>query len=179
LELILLILNMALGAWLLISPLVYTYWHFNRDARHQYEEHVHAVFLGTLITLTVMIGAVLTQLFVHISGSWGSLNQDGVLVSMRGYMGYALGLFAAIHLMQSMSKKEAVEDEKRALCHELEVNRRTNELNYLNFLKPCKGKDESNGLQGEWAESMTGSPVRLRNIDDKLNVLPNVLVGLE
>jgi hypothetical protein len=178
LELILLILNMALGAWLLISPLVYIYWHFNRDARHQHEEHVHAVLLGTLITLTLMIGAVLTQLLVYIPESWGWLNHDAVFVRMRGYMAFTLGLLAAIHLMQSMSKKEAVEDKKRALCHELEVNQRTNELNYLNFLKPCKGKDESNGLQGEWAESMTGSPVRLRSIDDKLNVLPNGLVGL-
>jgi hypothetical protein len=164
LELILLILYIALGAWLTISPLVYIYWHFNRDARHQYEEHVHAVLLGTLITLTLMIGAVLTQLLVYIPESWGSLNQDGIFVGMRGYMGFALGLLAAIHFMQSMSKKKAVEDKKRALCHELEVNQRTNELSYLNFLKPCKGKDESNDLQGEWAESMAGSPVRMRNM---------------
>jgi hypothetical protein len=164
LELLLLILYIALGAWLLISPLVYMYWHFNRDARLQYEEHVHAVFLGTLITLTLMIGAVLTQLLVHIPESWGWLNRDGVFVRIRGYMGFTLGLLAAIHLMQSMSRKEAVEDKKRALCHELEVNRRTDELSNLNFLKPCKGKDESNGLQGEWAESMAGSPVRMRNM---------------
>jgi hypothetical protein len=164
LELILLILYIALGAWLIFSPLVFIYWHFDRDARHQYEEHAHAVLLGTLITLTVMIGAVLTELLVHIPDSWGSLNQNGVFVRMRGYVGFTLGLLAAIHLMQSISKKEVVEDKKRALCHELEVNQRTNELNYLNFLKPCKGKDESNDLQGEWAESMAGSPVRMRNM---------------
>jgi hypothetical protein len=164
LESILLILYIALGAWLTISPLVYIYWHFNRDARHQYEEHLNAVFLGTLITLTGMIGAVLTQLLVNIPESWGSLGQDGALARVRGYIGFTLGLLAAIHLMQSMSRKEAVEEKKRALCHELEVNQRTHELGYLNFLKPCKGKDEGNGLQNEWAESMAGSPVRMRNM---------------
>jgi hypothetical protein len=30
--------------------------------------------------------------------------------------------------------------------------------------QPCKGKDESNGLRDEWAASMAGSPVRLRNM---------------
>jgi hypothetical protein len=148
---------MALGAWLIISPLVYIYWHFNRDARHQYEEHVHAVFLGTLITLTVMIGAVLALFLVHIPESWGWLNHDAVFVRMRGYMAFTLGLLAAIHVMQSMSKKEAVEDKKRALCHELEVNQPTNELGYLNFLKPSKDEDD-------WAESMSGSPIRRGNI---------------
>ena len=156
-ELILPILYVALGAWLLISPLIYIYWHFNRDVRRQYEEHVHAVFLGTLITLTVVIGAGLTQLLIQIPESWGSLNQNGVFVRMQGYVGFTLGLLAAIHLMQSISKKEAVEDKKRALCHELEVNRSTNELGYLNFLKPSQDKDD-------WADNMAGSPVRPRNM---------------
>ena len=156
-ELILLILNMALGAWLLISPLVYIYWHFNRDARHQYEEHVHAVFLGTLITSTVVIGAVLTQLLVQIPELWGSPHQDAVFVRVRGYMGFTLGLLSAIHFMQSMTEKEAVEDKKRVLCRELEVNRSTNELGYLNFLKPSKDEDD-------WAESMACSPIRRGNI---------------
>ncbi len=122
------ILYIALGAWLIISPLVYMHWHFNRDVRRQYEEHVHAVFLGTLITLTVGIGTVLTLLLVQIPESWGSLNQDGGFVRTRSYMGFTLGLLAAIHLMQSMSKQEAVEDKKRALRYELEVDRLTNEL---------------------------------------------------
>ena len=83
---------------------------------------------------------------------------------MRGYMGFTLGLLAAIHFMQSMSKREALEDKKRALCHELDLNQRTSELNYLNFLKPSKGKDELEDLQGRWAESMAGSPVRPPNM---------------
>ena len=111
-----------------------------------------------------MIGAVLTQLLVLIPESWGSLSQNGVFVRMRGYMGFTLGLLAAIHFMQSMSKREAVEAKKRALCHELDLNQRTNEFSYLNFLKPSKGKDEIDGLQGEWAESMAGSPVRQHNM---------------
>ena len=127
-ELILLILYIALGAWLIFSPLVFIYWHFDRDARHQYEEHTHAVLLGTLITLTLMIGAVLTQLLVQIPELWGSPHQDAVFVRVRGYMGFTLGLLSAIHFMQSISKKEAVEDKQRALRHELEVNRHTNEL---------------------------------------------------
>jgi hypothetical protein len=161
LELILPILYLALGAWLLISPLIYIYWHFNRDVRRQYEEHVHAVFLGTLITLTVMIGTVLTQLLVQIPESWGSLNQDGVFVRMQGYIGFTLGLLAALHLMQSMRKHEAVEDKKRSFCHELEVNRSTNKFGDLNFLKPSKDKDD-------WAENMIGSPVRRRNMRTNL-----------
>ncbi len=160
-ELILPILYIALGAWLMISPLVYIYWHFNRDVRQQYKEHVHAVFLGTLITLAVVIGAGLTQLLIFLPESWGSLNQDSFLVRMQGSIGFIVGLLIAIHFMQSMSKKEAVEDKKRALCHELEVNRRTNELSYLNFLKPSKDKDE-------WTDSMAGSPVRLRNMRTSL-----------
>jgi hypothetical protein len=75
-----------------------------------------------------MIGAVLALFLVHIPESWGWLNHDAVFVRMRGYMGFTLGLLAAIHFMQSISKKEAVEDKQRALRHELEVNRRTNEL---------------------------------------------------
>ena len=123
-ELILPILYVALGAWLVISPLIYIYWHFNRDVRRQYEEHVRAVFLGTLITLTVVIGAGLTQLFTLLPESWGSLSQDSGFVRMRGSMGFIVGLLFAIHFMQSMSKREALEDKKRALRHELEVNRR-------------------------------------------------------
>jgi len=159
LELILPILYIALGAWLVISPLVYIYWHFNREVRRQYEEHIHAVFLGTLITLTVVIGAGLTLLLIQIPESRGSLNQDDVFVRMRGYIGFTLGLLVAIHLMQSMSKQEAVEDKKRALCDELEVNLRTNELDYMNYMKPSKGEDEISDLQ-----SMAGSPVRLHNM---------------
>ena len=160
-ELSLSILYMALGAWLIISPLVYIYWHFNRDARHQYEKHVHVVFLGTLITLTVMIGAVLALFLVYIPESWGWLNHDGVFVRMRGYMGFTLGLLVAIHLMQTVSKNEALEDKKQALCHELEVNRRFGKLDYLNYMKPSKGEDE-------WAD-MVGSPVRLPNM--KINFM--------
>ncbi len=163
-ELILPILYVVLGAWLLISPLVYIYWHFNRDVRRQYEEHVHAVFLGTLITLTIMIGTVLTQLLVQIPESWGSLNQDGVFVRIQGYIGFTLGLLAAIHLMQSMSRHEAVEDKKRDLCHELELNRSTNKFGDLSFLKPSKDKED-------WAESMTGSPVRRPNTRTNLMFL--------
>lgn len=163
-ELILPILYIALGAWLIISPLVYVYWYFNRDARRQYEEHAHAVFLGTLITLTVVIGAVLTGLLVHLPESWGSPNQDGVFARMRGYMGFALGFLAAIHFMQSMARKKAVEDKKRALCRELEVNRYTNELGYLDLLKPSKDKDD-------WAETMAGSPLRLRKMRTNLVLL--------
>ncbi len=159
--LILPILCIVLGAWLIVSPLVYIYWHFNRDIRRQYEEHVNAVFLGTLITSTVMIGAILTQLLAQIPESWGSLFQDGVFGRIRGYVGFSLGLLAAIHFMQSASKKEAVEDKKRALCRELEVNQHTTELGYSNLLKPSKDK-------GDWAESMTGSPVRLRNMRTNL-----------
>jgi len=161
LELILPILYIALGAWLIVSPVVYIYWHFNRDVRRQYEEHTHAVFLGTLIAITVIIGALMTQLLLHIPESWATFNQDDAFVRMRGYLGFTLGLLAAIHFMQWMSKKEGVEDRKRALCHELEVNRYTSELGHLNFLKPSKDK-------GEWAESMAGSPLRLRNMGTNL-----------
>ena len=111
-----------------------------------------------------MIGAVLALFLVHIPESWGWLNHDAVFVRMRGYMGFTLGLLAAIHFMRSMSQKQAFEDKKRALCHELEVNRRISEFDYLNFLKPCKGKDEGNGLQGEWADTMADSPVRLKTV---------------
>lgn len=161
LEIILPILYIALGAWLVISPLVYIYWHFNRDVRRQYEEHVPAVVLGTLITLTVMIGAVLSLFLVHIPESWGWLNHDRVFVRMRGYMGFTLGLLSAIHLMQTVSKKEALEDKKRALSHELEINRRFGKLDCLNYMKPSKGEDE-------WAD-MAGSPLRLRSM--KINVM--------
>ena len=163
-EFILFVLYTALAAWLIISPLVYIHWHFNRDLRQQYEEHVHAVLLGTLITSTVVIGAGLTQLLTFLPVSWGNLIQGGDFVGMRSSIGFTIGLFVAIHLMQSMSKKEAFEDKKRALCHELEVNRRISEFDYLNFLKPCKGKDEGNGLQGEWADTMADSPVRLKTV---------------
>ena len=163
-EFILFILYTALAAWLIISPLVYIYWHFNRDARQQYEEHVHAVFLGTLITLTVMIGAGLTQLLTFLPESWSNQIQGGDLVGMRGSIGFTIGLFVAIDFMRSMSKKQAFKDKKRALCHELEVNRRISEFDYLNFLKPCKGKDEGNGLQGEWADTMADSPVRQKTV---------------
>ena len=163
-ELILFILYTALAAWLIISPLVYIYWHFNRDVRQQYEEHVHAVFLGTLITSTVMIGAGLTQLLVFLPESCSRLIQGGGSVGMPGSIGFTMGLLVAIHLMQSMSKKEAFEDKRRALCHELEVNRRISELDYMNYLKPSKAEDESKGGQGRWADSMVGSPVRRHNM---------------
>ncbi len=163
-ELILPILCIALGAWLIISPLVYIYWHFNGNVRRQYEEHLHAVFLGTLVTFTILIGAGLTQLLVFLLGSWGNLDQSVFFVRTRGYIGFTLGLLAAIQLTQSMSRREAVDDKKRALCHELEVNRHTSELGYLNLLKPSDDRSECDGLQGEWADSMSGSPVRLRNM---------------
>ena len=152
-----LILYVALSAWLIISPAIYLYWHFHRGIRPQHEEHFRAVFLGTLITLTAVIGAGLAKSLTHASILLGIADQNGTLVGLLSCIGFSLGLFVAIYLMESVSRRETIEDKKTGFCHEPEVHRLVDDLDCMNLLKPSI-------RELEWSDDMIGSPVRGRSM---------------
>jgi len=67
----------------------------------------YAVFLITLITLTAIIGKGISALFWFFPNDWVHLDEDGDGTPLAEYLGYTIGFFLTIFLMQTLRKSNS------------------------------------------------------------------------
>jgi len=105
LKTIAIIFAVVLLAWLVISPIAWIYWRFNRKAETRAEKFRIPVLVGTFIALLVIIAEGIEHALVFIPWSWGSEDEYGEFVSTRERLGYLGGLAGAISIMWLVTQR--------------------------------------------------------------------------
>src|SRR5436309_5890900 len=117
-----LILAVFIGAWLCISPMLWTYWTFKPHERpaNQASRVTYSIFLGALFGFGgFFAGGFYGALFL-IPRSWGALDEDGEFVRTRYSLAILLGVLASFFALWLLSRVENLIEENQALRRKLD-----------------------------------------------------------
>lgn len=91
-------------AWLVVSPVMWIYWHVKRGNDHESSPYVLPVVIGTFLAFMAVISEGMNAVLVFIPDSWGSKDEAGEFVTTRRSIGMIVGFIGSIAVMQMMEK---------------------------------------------------------------------------
>ncbi len=114
--------------WIIVSPIVFVWWFFDRDSRDRFARRHGGirtgVYIGAFCFLLVVLARGTQELLVFVPDNWGGTDEDGAFVSVRSTIGSTLGALFSLFLVQVFVNHEKVQAENRRLSIAPEIKMR-------------------------------------------------------